>query len=95
MVTIPASHFSPWTSRRPCWWCRWYDGVDAIGGVAYCARKGCSRARSQPELGCASFEREPGCDDEPTWSPIAARPTEARGAIAEAPQRSNFPRWAP
>ena len=64
------AHFSPWVAARPCWWCRWYDGMDSSGSAALCSLQGACRVRSMPANGCSAFEREPGCDDEPDWSPL-------------------------
>jgi hypothetical protein len=53
---------------RPCWYCRYFG---RMGGAhsAVCER-GDGLLRSQPENGCAFYEREPGVDDD-GWRPIA------------------------
>ncbi len=49
---------------RACRHCHYFDGWTAQDTCAFCANSGCSRVRTQPELGCSCFEREPGADDE-------------------------------
>lgn len=64
------NYFSPhFETPSPCWWCRWFRGMDASGTLAICGNPTCCRCRTQPETGCAAFVREPGADDEPEWSP--------------------------
>jgi hypothetical protein len=50
---------------KPCWHCRFYDGMTNENTSALCNHPGCSRVRSTPANGCSAFEREPGADDEP------------------------------
>jgi hypothetical protein len=70
-----SQHFSPHTAaHRPCWHCRYFDGMNPPGVNARCSRPGGNRVRSQPESGCSGWEREPGADDEPGWEPVAVLP---------------------
>lgn len=52
------------TVDRPCWTCHWYGGMTAQNTAALCSNAACCAVRSQPENGCARYEREPGSDDE-------------------------------
>ncbi len=54
--------FQPFTKDRPCWHCRYFDGMTA--SAALCTLPNAARVRSLPEFGCSGFEREPGADDE-------------------------------
>jgi hypothetical protein len=54
---------------RPCWWCRHWGGTYA-GLHGLCIRPGNPKVQATPATGCAFYEREPGADDEPTWSPL-------------------------
>jgi hypothetical protein len=63
-------YFANDSKPRPCWHCRWYDGIDQI--VALCAAPGARRTMSSPDHGCSRFEREPGADDVPEWTPMQA-----------------------
>lgn len=58
-------HFSPWRSEfRPCWHCRYFDGMASGGSAALCAALDTARLRSSAVNGCSQWEREPGSDDE-------------------------------
>lgn len=61
---------------RPCWYCRHFG---QMGGAhsAVCNRDE-GHLRSQPETGCAFFEREPGVDDD-GWTPAVI--DQGRGPI--------------
>lgn len=51
----------------PCKHCRWLDKLVDCGvgvQVAHCKLPGGPRVRSEPEFGCAFWEREAGVDDE-------------------------------
>ncbi len=50
------------TQPRPCWHCRYFDGM--TGPAALCTLPNAARVRSVPQWGCSGFEREPGADDE-------------------------------
>ena len=52
----------------PCWHCRHFDGMTEVS-YALCNAPNSSRVRASPHTGCASFEREPGADDDPDWHP--------------------------
>ena len=57
------SSFQPFTPQsRPCWLCRYFDGMTA--SAALCTLPNAARVRSLPQWGCSGFEREPGADDE-------------------------------
>jgi hypothetical protein len=57
--------FNPYPANpNPCWHCHWFKGMVYQNTAAECGNPKCSKIRSQPENGCASFEREPGADDE-------------------------------
>jgi len=55
-------------------------GVDSSGSCALCERPRSSRVTAQPERGCASFQREPRADNEPTWCPIPSDGAAGPGA---------------
>lgn len=57
-----AAHDSP--PDRPCWHCRWYDGMTGHDTAALCSDPAGARVHSQPERGCTRFEREVGADDD-------------------------------
>ena len=40
--------------------------------MAICDALGTRRTMSSPEHGCSRFEREPGADDVPEWTPMQA-----------------------
>ena len=69
-------NFDPWGELHPCWWCRWWAGVDSSGAHGLCDTPHTCRVTALPSRGCAFYEREPGADDEPGWS--RSRPTEGR-----------------
>lgn len=52
---------------RPCWHCRWFDGM--VMPYTYCGLAGGSALVSAPQMGCCHWEREPGSDDVPDWVP--------------------------
>jgi len=47
--------------RGGCYTCRWFG--ENMGGVVWCGYPGGGHLRSKPNVGCASWEREPGADD--------------------------------
>ena len=71
MQTSIHTHFSPWTEPRPCWWCHHYGRMLNEGTAALCARPGTAQVHASPRSGCVYWEREPGCDDELEWVPVA------------------------
>lgn len=80
---------------HPCWWCRWWAGVDTSDRHGLCDRPKLSRVQALPERGCAFYEREPGADDEPEWAPVVVTRvpavwTPAMGPLSEGPSK-----WAP
>ena len=54
--------FQPFNEGRPCWHCRFFDGMTA--SAALCTLPHAARVRSLPQWGCSGFEREPGADDD-------------------------------
>jgi hypothetical protein len=60
---------------QPCWYCRHFG---RMGGAhsAVCLRDG-GHLRSQPETGCAFFERVPGVDDD-GWKPLLRNDADGR-----------------
>jgi hypothetical protein len=67
-------HFTPWQPiRQPCWFCVSFDGITASGADAWCGLPGLARVRSSPAVGCSSFVREVGADDEPDAVPAGFR----------------------
>jgi hypothetical protein len=66
---MTTAHFHPWPAdERPCWSCRHFERLLPRAGAALCRLPRAPRVRSRPAHGCASFEREPGSDDEPPRS---------------------------
>lgn len=59
-----SSHSTP-AVDAPCWHCSSYAGPDPSGSHALCLHDGRRAVQASPSTGCASFEREPGADDEP------------------------------
>jgi hypothetical protein len=57
---IAVMSFQPVTVDRPCWHCRWYEGLDGSGTVTYCARVARRRCCTQPARGSSAFERAMG-----------------------------------
>lgn len=58
--------YNPYSGKeQPCWTCQWYDGMAGQGTCAQCAHPRGSKLRATPEMGCCSWTREPGSDDEP------------------------------
>lgn len=51
---------------HPCWHCHHFAKW-LYGGINYveCAHPRLSKVKSDPQDGCAFWEREPGADDEP------------------------------
>ena len=90
------SGFTPWGDSHPCWWCRWWAGIDGSGRHGLCDRPRASRVTALPEQGCAFYEREPGADDVPEWAPITERwePT-LIWAPQVMPLAEGPPKWAP
>lgn len=82
--------FSPWRDPHPCWHCHHYVAM-LICGAAACSLRLGPRVRSQPERGCASFEREPGADDEPGPPPCAERRQQLYPVVPQRPAVD----WAP
>lgn len=80
---------------HPCWWCVHWDGVDSSGAAALCKAPRAARVRSQPDRGCSLFEREPGCDDQPDWTPIRVTSTPAVWTPGRVPPPECPPKWAP
>ena len=79
--------FSPFAAQAlPCWHCCRFDGLVYDGSAALCFLTLGARVRSLPAWGCASFEREPGADDEPGPPPIMS-PASARVRAAARPVR--------
>ena len=99
MQPEPAAHFTPWqTTRRPCWHCSQFVGLLYGGSAAACRLSNGPRVRSMPASGCASFEREPGTDDEPDAEPSTLASELARAGpwkAHEHPVITTSVRWAP
>ena len=73
---LPCMNFAPnpdGPEFTPCWHCRSYGGLLSEGSSAECRNPGCCRVRPRPDLGCASWVREPFVDDE-DWPTGAKRP---------------------
>lgn len=69
-------------TATPCWHCRGFAGMVAQGTAARCVLDGSVTVRSAPVDGCAFWEREPGADDEPDWTPVAILPAHRAPARA-------------
>ncbi len=82
--------------NTPCWHCTAFDGLTG-GNAALCRRPGASRLRASPDMGCASFEREVGVDDEPDAVPIGWRPAPVwrPWGVSERPPAPVPLAWAP
>ena len=95
----PATHFTPWqSSSRPCWHCSHYSGLLFGGSAAACSLSNGPRVRSMPASGCASFEREPGADDEPDAVPMPRAAGTAHAGpwkAQEVPALRPTVQWAP
>lgn len=96
---MTAEPFRPSLSTdQPCWTCTGYGGLTAGGTAAWCTRPGCPRVRASADLGCCSWERALGTDDEPGSYPDGFFPPE-RGArvwaTKEAPPALVVVEWAP
>jgi hypothetical protein len=80
---------------HPCRHCRWWGGPDSSGAHALCERPKTSRVCAQPDRGCAFFEREPGADDEPGWTPIVVTHSPGVWAPNVVPPNGGAVQWAP
>jgi len=65
--------------------------VDSSDSAALCKRRGACRVRALPQDGCSCYEREPGADDEPEWSPLR----DALPPLKGAPGGGPLVAWAP
>lgn len=83
------------TPDHPCWWCRWWAGVDGSGRHGLCSRPKSSRVQALPERGCAHYELEPGADCDLDWSPVVVTPSPAVWAPQSAPPEVGPLKWAP
>lgn len=86
------------TADQPCWTCTAYQGPTAGGTAALCGHPGSARVRASPDLGCCSWERELGTDDEPGRLPDGFLPIEHGARVwraKEAPPRPVVVEWAP
>ena len=60
-----------------CFTCRYFG--ERVDVAVWCGRPGHGHVRSQAERGCASWEREPGADDDlPASGPPSVRTTAHR-----------------
>lgn len=76
-------------SQTPCWYCKHVVNIDPDTSMSSCSKH---QYHCRPEIGCPSYERVPGVDDD-LWTPLRDKIAPWKPEPPPAPRRRGNDGW--